>query len=228
MQLPPLFQGTLIKRYKRFLADVVLEDGQTITAHVANSGAMTSTIAQGCPVWVSYHENPKRKLAYTLELSDVGSGLICVNTGWANKLTIEGIQNGVIEELQGYESLTPEQRYGEHSRIDILLQRGEEMCYVEVKSVTLRLGDTFAFPDAVSARGTKHLHELAAMKRAGHRAVMVYVIGRSEALPFRLAHEVDPVYANAFEEARAVGVEALVYQTCLTCNALYLGKKKAG
>jgi len=226
MYLPPLFQGTLLKRYKRFLADVVLEDGRMITAHVPNSGAMTSTIAQGCPVWVSYHENPKRKLAYTLELTEMEGGLVCVNTQWANTLVVEGIQNGVIEELQGYDHLKPEQRYGQNSRIDVLLWQGEQKCYVEVKSVTLRLGETLAFPDAVSARGTKHLHELMAMKRAGHRAVMVYVIGRSEALPFRIAHEIDPLYAKAFKEAQEAGVEVLVYQMGLTCKALSLEKRK--
>jgi sugar fermentation stimulation protein A len=222
MEFPRLYEGKLIKRYKRFLADVELNNGEIITAHVPNSGAMTSTIEAGCDVWVSYHESPKRKLAYTLELSDVGSGFVCVNTNWANKIAIEAIQNGAIKELKGYESLKPEQRYGKNSRIDILLENDEQKCYVEVKSVTLRFEDTFAFPDAVTTRGTKHLHELIEMKQAGHRAVMLYAICRSETLPFRIAHEIDANYAKAFKEAKNAGVEILAYQAKIDTSSIVL------
>lgn len=215
MEFPPLFHGKLIKRYKRFLADVKL-DKEIVTAHVPNSGAMTSTIEDGCDVWVSFHDNPKRKLAYTLELSDVGSGLICVNTNWANKIAIEAIKNGRIKELQGYQTLKPEQPYGKNSRIDILLQNENEHCYVEIKSVTLKLDKTFAFPDAITTRGTKHLNELIQMKKQGHRAVMLYVICRSENLPFRIAHEIDQNYAKSFEVAKDFGVEILTYQALIT------------
>ena len=222
MEFPKLYEGKLIKRYKRFLADIELNSGEIITAHVPNSGAMSSTIQSGCDVWVSHHESPKRKLAYTLELSDVGSGFVCVNTSWANKIAIEAIKNGAIKELNGYESLKPEQRYGKNSRIDILLENGEKRCYVEVKSVTLRFEDTFAFPDAVTVRGTKHLRELITMKQAGHRAVMLYAICRSENLPFRIAHEIDPNYAKAFEEAKNAGVEVLVYRAKISTNSIVL------
>jgi sugar fermentation stimulation protein A len=222
MEFPKLYEGKLIKRYKRFLADVELNNGEIITAHVPNSGAMTSTIEAGCKVWVSHHDNPKRKLAYTLELSDVGSGFVCVNTNWANKIAIEAIQNGAIKELNGYESLKPEQRYGKNSRIDILLENDEQKCYVEVKSVTLRFEDTFAFPDAVTTRGTKHLHELIEMKQAGHRAVMLYAICRSETLPFRIAHEIDANYAKAFKEAKNAGVEILAYQAKIDTSSIVL------
>ena len=222
MEFPKLHRGKLIKRYKRFLADIELNSGQTITAHVPNSGAMSSTIEAGCDVWVSHHESPKRKLAYTLELSDVGSGFVCVNTNWANKIAIEAIQNGAIEELGGYESLKPEQRYGKNSRIDILLENGEKKCYVEVKSVTLRIEDTLAFPDAVTTRGTKHLHELIAMKESGHRAVMLYVICRTEPLPFRIAHKIDPNYAKAFKEAKDSGVEILVCRTKINQGSIVI------
>lgn len=222
MEFPRLYDGKLIKRYKRFLADIELNSGEKITAHVPNSGAMSSTIEAGCDVWVSYHESPKRKLAFTLELSDVGSGFVCVNTNWANKIAIEAIQNGQIPKLRGYESLKPEQRYGKNSRIDILLENGDEKCYVEVKSVTLRLGDNLAFPDAVTTRGTKHLHELIQMKQAGHRAVMLYAICRSETLPFRIAYEIDANYAKAFEEAKNAGVEMLVCKTKINQSSIVI------
>jgi sugar fermentation stimulation protein A len=216
MKFLPLLRGRLEKRYKRFLADIVLESGERITAHVPNSGAMTSTIEAGCDVWVSHHDNPKRKLAYTLELTDVGSGLICANTAVANTLAIEAIKDGRIAELAGYQTLKPEQRYGKNSRIDILLENENETCYVEVKSVTLRIGESFAFPDAITTRGQKHLQELMAMKRAGHRAVMLFVVQRAELLPFRVAHEIDTIYATLFHEAIKAGVEVLVYQSHLS------------
>ncbi len=139
MQFPNLIKGNLIKRYKRFLADIILENGEEITAHVPNSGAMTSCIEEKCSVWVSFHDNPKRKLKYTLELTQMGENLICTNTGIANKIAIEAIENGIIEELQGYTSLKPEQKYGQNSRIDILLENKNEKCYVEIKVFLLKL-----------------------------------------------------------------------------------------
>jgi sugar fermentation stimulation protein A len=213
MKLDKLIHGKLIKRYKRFLADIILDNGETITAHVPNSGRMTSTIEDNCDVWVSFHDNPKRKLKYTLELTKIDDELICTNTGHANKVAIEAIKNGTIKQLQGYESLKPEQKYGEKSRIDILLENGLQKCYVEVKSVTLKVDDTLAFPDAVTTRGTKHLNELCDMAAQGHRAVMLYVVQRTDSLPFRLADEIDKKYAETFEEVTKKGVEVLVYQS---------------
>ncbi len=213
MKFDKLIHGKLIKRYKRFLADIMLDNGEEITAHVPNSGRMTSTIADNCDVWVSFHDNPKRKLKYTLELTKIDEQLICVNTGHANKVAIEAVKNGTIKELQGYESLKPEQKYGEKSRIDILLENDLQKCYVEVKSVTLKVDDTLAFPDAVTTRGTKHLNELCDMAAQGHRAVMLYVVQRTDSLPFRLADEIDKKYAETFEEVTKKGVEVLVYQS---------------
>jgi len=215
MKFDKLYKGKLVKRYKRFLADIILDSGEEITAHVPNSGAMTSCIEDNCPVWVSFHDNPKRKLKYTLELTKMADVLICTNTGVANKIAIEAIENGTIKELQGYGSLKPEQKYGVNSRIDILLENEDEKCYVEIKSVSLKLGDKLAFPDAVTTRGKKHLDELVSMVEEGHRAVMLYVIQRTDKLPFRIADEIDKKYNDALIESRKKGVEVLVYQSTI-------------
>ena len=225
MKFKKLIKGKLIKRYKRFLADIILEDGQEIIAHVPNSGAMTSCIEENCDVWVTFHDNAKRKLKYTLELTKMGENLICTNTGVANKIAIEAIENGVIKELQGYSSLKPEQKYGQNSRIDILLENENEKCYVEVKSVSLRIDDYLAFPDAVTSRGTKHLNELYEMTLQGHRAVMLYIIQRTDNLPFRLAKEIDKKYFEAFNEVTTKGVEVLVYQSCIDFENIKIDKK---
>lgn len=224
MKFPKLIKGKLVKRYKRFLADIILEDGQEITAHVPNSGAMTSCIEPNCDVWVSFHDDIKRKLKYTLELTKIGDELICTNTGVANKIAIEAIQNGVIKELQGYNFLKPEQKYGQNSRIDILLETENQKCFVEVKSVSLRIDNSLAFPDAVTSRGTKHLKELEEMVKQGYRAVMLYVIQRSDDLGFRLACEIDKKYCEAFEEAIKNGVEVLVYQSFIDLGTIEIKK----
>lgn len=227
MQFEKLIKGKLIKRYKRFLADIILENGEEITAHVPNSGAMTSCIEENCDVWVTFHDNPKRKLKYTLELTKMGKELICTNTGVANKIAIEAIENTTIKELQGYSSLKPEQKYGEKSRIDILLENENQKCYVEVKSVSLKIEDNLAFPDAVTTRGTKHLNELKTMVEQGHRAVMLYVIQRTDNLPFRLACEIDKKYCEAFKEVTKQGVEVLVYQSNINFDKIFIDKKIA-
>lgn len=224
MQFEKLIHGKLIKRYKRFLADVILDNGNEITAHVPNSGAMTSCIEENCDIWVSFHDNPKRKLKYTLELTKMGENLICTNTSIANKIAIEAIENGVIKELQGYSSLKPEQKYGQNSRIDILLENEKQKCYVEVKSVSLKIDDYLAFPDAVTSRGTKHLNELAQMAKDGHRAVMLYVIQRTDDLPFKLACQIDKKYCEAFNEVTKNGVEVLVYKSHINLEEIYLKK----
>ncbi len=211
MTLPPLLKGKLIKRYKRFLADIVLENGQVITAHVPNSGAMTSCIEPECTVFVSFHDNPKRKLKYTLELTKINGSLVCTNTNYANKVGFEAIEQGKIKELLGYESIKAEQKYGKNSRIDILLENENEKCFVEIKSVSLKLGDTLAFPDAVTSRGTKHLFELIDMLSLGHRAVMLYIATRMDSDRFRIADEIDKTYYESLKIAQSKGVEILAY-----------------
>ena len=225
MQFEKLIHGKLIKRYKRFLADIILDDGEEITAHVPNSGAMTSCIEENCDVWLTFHDNPKRKLKYTLELTKNDENLICTNTNVANKIAIEAIKNGLISELQGYDLLKPEQKYGQNSRIDILLENEKQKCFVEVKSVSLKIDDYLAFPDSVTSRGTKHLNELYDMVKEGHRAVMLYVIQRTDTLPFRLACEIDKKYCEAFNEVTNKGVEVLVYQSSIDLQAISIDKK---
>ena len=222
MKFEELIHGKLIKRYKRFLADIILDNKEIITAHVPNSGAMTSCIEENCDVWVSFHDSEKRKLKYTLELTKIGENLICTNTNVANKIAVEAINNQTIKELQGYKSLKTEQKYGQNSRIDILLENENEKCFVEVKSVSLRIDDFLAFPDAVTSRGTKHLKELEEMVKLGHRAVMLYVIQRTDDLPFKLACQIDKKYCETFKEVTKNKVEVLVYQSSINLEEIII------
>ncbi len=229
--LDPLIRGTLIKRYKRFLADVELADGTVVVAHCPNPGSMFGLAAPASEVWLSPAQNPKRKLRYTLELVSVADGigdsLVGVHTGRANALAEEALSAGRIPELEGYGSAKREVRYGAGSRIDLLLEDASRPpCYVEVKSVTLKrdaaLPGIGEFPDAVTKRGTKHLGELAAMVAAGARAVMLYVAQRQDCDRFALAADIDPDYAAAFAAALAAGVEAYCYGCTVTPEAISL------
>jgi sugar fermentation stimulation protein A len=234
MQFPdPLLRGTLVKRYKRFLADVTLDDaapdsgpGGLITAHCANPGSMLGLNAPGSEVWLSPARNPERKLRYSWELVRVDGGLVGINTAHPNKLVEEAIDAGVIGELGGYDTVRREVRYGENSRIDLLLHgAGRPDCYVEVKNVTLkrdRAGKTAEFPDSVTKRGAKHLVELSGMVAAGHRAVMVYVIQREDCSHFSLAGDIDPAYGAAFAAARAAGVEAIAYACNISVDGIHI------
>lgn len=207
MQLPPLVFGILIRRYKRFLADVELEDGSVITVHCPNTGRMTTCAEPDWRVALSDSQNPKRKYRYTWELVHNGTCWICVNTGRANEIAAETVAAGTIPELAGYAEVLREQTFGS-SRFDLLLRTGNELCYVEVKSVTLVTDDgCYAFPDAVTERGRKHLNELIDVVKAGHRAAMLFVIPRSDGTTFRAAQEIDPKYAVALKESIAAGVE---------------------
>jgi len=214
----PLIPATLVRRYKRFLADVVLPDGQTVTAHVANPGAMTGLDAPGARVWLSKSDNPKRKLAHSWELIEVnvgaGAELIGVNTAHPNALVAEALANDVIAELPGYTSIRREVKYGRQSRVDFLLEaQGRPPCYLEIKNVHLMRTPGFAeFPDSVTARGARHLDELADMVVAGSRAVTLFLIQIGSASRFALARDIDPRYGQAFDRARARGVEAIAYR----------------
>ena len=223
MRFPsPLIPATLLRRYKRFLADVVLPGGEETTVHVANPGAMTGLAAPGTKVWLSKSDNPARKLPYSWELAeiDLGSGmeLVGVNTGHPNALVAEAIATGAITELSGYGSLRREVKYGRNSRIDFLLeQQGKPSCFVEVKNVHLMRAKALAeFPDSVTARGAKHLEELAAMVAQGHRAVMVFLIQIGSADRFSLARDIDPRYGATFDQARLAGVEAIAYRCVIS------------
>ncbi len=217
---PALQPATLIRRYKRFLADVTLPDSEEVTLHCANTGAMTGCATPGDTVWYSTSDNPKRKYARSWELTETKAGhCICVNTARANHLVVEAINEGVVKELRGYETLRTEVPYGEEkSRIDILLQSpGEPDCYIEVKSVTL-LGDDGQgfFPDAVTTRGQKHLRELAAMAQQGKRAVLFFAVLHSGIERVSAAKHIDAVYNQLLNEAQQLGVEILCYQAALS------------
>lgn len=216
MRFPePLVPACLVRRYKRFLADVILEDGTETTAHVANSGAMTGLATPGARVWLSRARTPGRKLAFGWELveADFGAGpeLVGVNTMHPNLLVADAVRAGRIASLAGYATLRREVKYGINSRIDLLLEgEGRAPCYVEVKNVHLMRSPGMAeFPDCVTARGAKHLVELSAMVEGGARAVMVYLSQIGSAASIALARDLDPGYGRAFDLARAAGVEAL-------------------
>lgn len=224
MEFPePLLTGTLLRRYQRFLADVRLDSGEVVTAHCTNTGSLRTCSKPGWQVALSRAHNPNRKLAYTWELVHNGSIWIGINTHLANHLAEEAIRAGWIPELAGWPQLERERRYGENSRIDLLLRRGDRLCYVEVKNVTL-LGDDgcVCFPDAVTERGRKHLGELGRMVAAGHRAVMLYVVQRADGTHFRPARDIDPAYADALVEAMAAGVEAVAYQARVSLAGIEL------
>nr|WP_321482581.1 DNA/RNA nuclease SfsA [uncultured Cohaesibacter sp.] len=220
----PLIPGHLIQRYKRFLADVELDDGTVITAHCANPGSMLGLKDQGTRVWLSKSDNPKRKLAYSWELSEFDNAMIGINTSHPNRIVEEAILEGRIAELTGYETLRREVKYGKNSRIDLLLQdEGKPDCYVEVKNVHLLREQGLAeFPDSVTKRGAKHLGELADMVKQGHRAVMLYLVQRTDADRFALASDIDPAYAEAFRLATNAGVEAIVYMCAISHNEINL------
>jgi sugar fermentation stimulation protein A len=213
-----LLRGTLIKRYKRFLADIELETGEIITAHCANSGALYGVTSPGLTVWVSESHNPTRKLKYTWELVKVDEIMVGVNTSWPNGLAAEALQNQLITPLNGYSELKREVKYGKNSRLDILLQdsiKGD--CFVEVKNVHMKRREKCAeFPDAVTARGTKHLLEMIDVIETGKRAVMLYIIQRADCDHLRFADDIDPVYARTAALAKMKGVEFYAYDCLIT------------
>lgn len=205
----PLIKGVLIKRYKRFMADIQLENGDVVTAHCANSGAMLGLTTPGAVVWVSFENAPQRKLKYSWHIIEVDQTCVGVNTFWPNSLIEEWIVSEKIPWLKGYSHLRREVKYGKNSRIDILLQSSDKPdCYVEVKNVHLKRGNIAFFPDSVTTRGAKHLAELSDVVQKGQRAVMIYVIQRNDCSRFSLAEDIDPAYAIAARKAFDSGVEA--------------------
>jgi sugar fermentation stimulation protein A len=207
----PLIPATLIRRYKRFLADVRLADGREVTVHCPNPGRMDGCREPGSEVLLSDSHNPRRKLRYTWELVRAGTTWVGVNASRPNAVVREAIEGGTIAELADYRAVRSEVAYGANSRVDLLLEDGARRCYVEVKNVTLAEAGVAMFPDAVTARGLTHLRELAARVAAGDRAVMVYLVNREDCHAFRPAAHIDPAYAAGLAEATARGVEVLVY-----------------
>lgn len=222
MKFPnPLIKGKLIKRYKRFLTDVELDTGDVVTAHCANPGSMLGLTEPGFEVWLSPATNPERKLRYTWELVHDGRALVGINTAHPNSLVADAIESGTIAELQGYGSQRREVKYGKNSRIDILLEGEGPPCYVEVKNVHLsREAGAAEFPDSVTARGAKHLVEMADMVAEGHRAVMVYLIQRDDCDHLSIAADIDPNYDEGLTTALANGVEAIAYSCKLSPESI--------
>ncbi|ODN70670.1 DNA/RNA nuclease SfsA [Methylobrevis pamukkalensis] len=225
----PLVTGRLVKRYKRFLADVILDSGEEVTAHCANPGSMLGLNPAGARVWLSRSDDPKRKLPWSWEILEVDGGLVGINTGHPNGLVAEAIAAGSIPELAGYPLLRREVKYGRNSRIDMLLSGGGRPdCYVEVKNVHLMRQPGLAeFPDSVTARGAKHLAELGDMAEAGFRAVMVFLVQRTDCDRFALAADIDPAYAAGFEIATRRGVETLVYACDITPEGIEVTRRIA-
>jgi sugar fermentation stimulation protein A len=221
--------GVLIRRYKRFLADVELAGGKVVTAHCANPGSMLGLADPGMQVWLSPSSNPARKLAYSWEIVAADGALVGINTSHPNGIAAEAIAAGHVPELAGYDLLRREVRYGKSSRIDILLDRADgtgSACYVEVKNVHLRRQPELAeFPDSVTTRGTKHLGELAEAAEAGSRAVMFYLVQRNDCGRFAIAEDIDPAYAAALCDAAARGVETLAYACNVTPESIELGRR---
>ena len=209
-------RGRLVKRYKRFLADVVLDTGESVTAACPNTGTMLGLTTPGLVVWLSRSDSVTRKYPHTLEIVERDVGLIGINTAHPNRLVEEALNAKRVPALLGYSSLRREVKYGENSRIDLLLEdEGRPRCFVEVKNVTLyRQPNRAEFPDCRTERGEKHLREMAAMVRLGHRAVMVYCIQGGNPKRFALTPDIDRSYFNSFLVAKAAGVEALA----LTCH----------
>lgn len=218
----PILKGKFLKRYKRFFADILLENGETITAHCPNTGAMQGLLVEGSQVWVTHNNDPKRKLHYTWEMSYIDDTMVGVNTQHPNKIIVEAIANNKIPELEGYSKLETEVKYGkQNSRIDILLTYPNNSKYfVEVKNVHYKEANTAVFPDSPTTRGVKHLEELCHMMDEGHKAAVVYCIQRNDLKDFRFGEEFDPNYAKMAEKALKKGVKMLPFSCTLDENGI--------
>jgi len=223
---PELITGTLVKRYKRFLADVRLKNGELVTAHCANSGTMKECSEPGRPVYLSFHDNPKRKLKYTWEMIKMPTSLVGVNTLVPNRLVKKSIQDGVVEQLKGYGNVKAEVKVSDRSRLDLLLTNGEEeKCFVEIKNCTLVKEEIAYFPDAVTTRGRKHLVELQRLAKEGNRSIIFFLVQRMDAKAFTSADHIDPAYGKELRKAKNSGVEIIVYDVIIDLEKIVLGKK---
>lgn len=222
---PHLLRGTLVRRYKRFLADVALEDGGTVTAHCPNTGSMKGCSEPGRPVYLSKSGNPRRKLAYTWELIHMPGSLVGVNTGVPNRLVYEALCAGAVPEFSGYDKVRKEVSVAKGSRIDIVLEnRRGRRCYVEIKNCTLVEDGVARFPDAVTDRGLRHLAELARLAASGDRSAMLYLVQRSDAACFSPAVDIDPAYAKGLTAAVESGVQAVAYDVRIDLSGVSLNR----
>jgi sugar fermentation stimulation protein A len=217
----PLIHGKLIKRYKRFLADVILDDGSVVTAHCTNSGSMKSCIEENADVYLTYVDDPKRRTQYTWEMILIDQKWVGINTNHPNALVYEAIKNKELDGFTQYDEVVREVTFGE-SRLDIMARNASEICAIEVKNVTMKEGDYALFPDARTERGLKHLNTLMRLKGEGLRAVMVYVIQRSDVSVFSTAKEIDRAYAAGLKEAFNKGVEIIPIQVKVTPQSIQI------
>ncbi|MBW2467034.1 MAG: DNA/RNA nuclease SfsA [Deltaproteobacteria bacterium] len=215
----------LIKRYKRFLADVELPDKKVITVHCPNSGSMLGCSEPGSPVMISSSDNPGRKYPHTLELVQTGSFWVGVNTARTNKLVQEALEKGVVKELGDLDSITREIKTSAHTRLDFLLEREDKRIYMEVKNCSLAENRTAMFPDAITKRGAKHLMELAALKKQGHAAVVFFCVQRQDADRFIPAHHIDPVYSETLAAVASEGVIILAYRADVNPGGITITRK---
>lgn len=230
MKLPqPLIHGRLVSRYKRFFADLVLDDGREITAHCPNPGAMLGVKAPGQGAWVSWSDDPKRKLAYTLQMVEQGDALVGINTLLPNRLVAEALAEHVIPELSGYATIRPEVKYAEASRVDFLLTHPyRPPCWLEVKNCHFsRTPGLAEFPDCKAERSTRHLGDLAAQVAHGDRAVVLFVVQREDCDAFSACADLDPAFARGLDAAAKAGVEVLVYACAMDMETVRVARRIA-
>lgn len=225
LKWPNLIRGTLITRYKRFMADIKLRNGHVVTAHCPNSGSMLACSEPGRTVYLSRHNNPQRRLKYTWEMIDMPTSLVGVNTLVPNKLVKTSILAGKIKALSGFDHVRSEVTYGGHSRIDLLLEKGENRCFIEIKNCTLVNDGMACFPDAVTSRGLKHLVALQEQVRLGDRSVVFFLVQRMDARVFRPADPIDPAFGKELRKAVRNGVEIMVYDVFLDLKGIRLNRR---
>jgi sugar fermentation stimulation protein A len=225
LEWPHLIKGTLLKRYKRFMADVKLDNGTVITAFCPNTGTMKSCYEPGRRVYLSEHNRPDRNLKYTWEMIEMPTSLVGVNTAIPNRLVKKAILDKEIKELSVFENIRTEVKYGKNSRIDILLEEKSRKTYIEVKNCTLMEGGICYFPDAVTARGLKHLHELQREAKSGNRAIMFYLIQRMDVTHFEPARQIDPAYSEELIRAYEKGVEIVAYDVKINTEYIAINKE---
>ena len=226
LKWPELISGILVKRYKRFLADVEIKGGKIVTAHCPNTGSMKGCCEPGSPVYLSFHDNPRRKLKYTWELIEMPTSLVGVNTLVPNRLVFESVKADMVPELSGYEKVDREVKVSAHSRIDMALDAADRRrCFVEIKNFSLVDNRVAMFPDAVTSRGLKHITELQTLVDAGFRGVMFYFIQRMDAEIFKPADHIDPEYGKGLRRAVKGGLEMFAYDVAIDLNGIRLNRK---
>lgn len=225
---PPLLEARLLQRYKRFLCDVVMGDGEELTAHIADPGRLPGLAVPGATVWLSKSGNPKRKLSHSVEMIEQAGNLVGVRPALANQLVHEALDAKKLPEIQGYCAIEPEFRLHAKTRIDFRLAHPDgSLTFIEVKSASWNRDGRACFPDAPTSRGRKHLQELAELRAQGHRAIILFVAQRADVDGFAAARDIDPAYAGMLADVTGAGVEALAYKCKINLNGIFVDSKIA-